>query len=191
MVAEWTTVSPASASATLWFQWIFQHQLVAIVAILVALFPRALGDLLSRPGRGPLRSALRLGLLVAGLSLATWVPPIVAAGGAGGFVNELFGVWGLPSGWGAVPPVFAPGVALYARWVFQYLLLGGFAVALSLDPTKTMSPILWTMGRPQSSPVSGETTTAPVLTPSRTPSIPPPSRARQDASTAARGVHDP
>jgi hypothetical protein len=139
MFAEWTTISPASAGAVLWFQWIFQHQVLAVTAILVALFPAAVSDAFARFRTGFLPYVVRAALLVAGLSLATWVPPLLASGGAGGFLNELFGAWGLPPAWGAVAPVFAPGLTLYARWGFQYLLLGGFAVALGLAPTETLS----------------------------------------------------
>ena len=39
MVAEWTTVNPATASAGLWFQWVVQHQVVAGLAVAAAFFP--------------------------------------------------------------------------------------------------------------------------------------------------------
>jgi hypothetical protein len=191
MFADWTTVSPFQASAALWFQWIFQHQLLAIVAILVALFPRAIADLVARPTPRGLGYGVRGGLLLAGISLALWVPPVVAQGGAGGFLNELFGVWGLPAAWGAVTPVFAPGVALYARWGLQYLLLGGFAIALALSPSRTMGPILATLGRTAVAP-SGATSGAPVS--ARSVRVPPahPTRGAIGESTAGvRGIRDP
>jgi hypothetical protein len=145
MVAEWTTVSPWTASATLWFQWIVQHQFVSVLAILVALFPRELSTVFTRGPTRPGVWALRAGLLLAGFSLIAWVPPTVAAGGAPGFVNELFGALGLPAAWGTVAPVYAPGLALGVRWGLQYLLLGGFATAVALAPGRAFAPIRWTL----------------------------------------------
>ena len=146
MFAEWTTISPETASATLWFQWIFQHQLLAVVAVLVALFPSEVARRFAAPAPGRFTVALRVALLVAGLSLATWVPPSVAVGGASGFVNELFGVWGLPSSWGSLVPAHSPGLALYARWGLQYLLLGGFAIALAIAPGRVLDPLRTSAG---------------------------------------------
>ena len=96
MFAEWTTVSPLTASATLWFQWVFQHQLIAVIAVLLALFPSAVARGIARPNPGRLTTVLRVSLLVAGLSLATWVPAAVAARGVG-FRQRAF--------WGLGPPV--------------------------------------------------------------------------------------
>lgn len=191
MFAEWTTVAPEGGSAVLWFQWIFQHQLIATVAVLVALSPRAVGHFLSRTAHRPVGITLRAAVLVAGLSLTLWVPPPIAAGGAGGFLNELFGVWGLPVAWGAVSPVFAPGLALFARWAFQYLLLGGFAVALALVPTATMDPILSSLdggrGAAPPVPVNPSAPAARARSPApRSSQVPNP-----EASGAVRGVPDP
>ncbi len=97
MFAEWTTVTPLTASATLWFQWVFQHQLIAVLAVLVALFPSAVARGIARPNPGRLTTVLRVSLLVAGLSLATWVPAAIAAGGGVGFRQRAF--------WGLGPPV--------------------------------------------------------------------------------------
>jgi hypothetical protein len=191
MFADWTTVSPWSASATLWFQWIFQHQVVSILAILVALFPGAVARSLSRTGLRPVRYGLRLGLLVGGLSLATWVPPVVAAGGAAGFVNELFSVAGLPATWGAVAPVYAPGLALYVRWGLQYLLLGGFAVAVSLSPGRAIAPALWTRGSSleDASPRVERSATADSA--GTEIQFRPSTGIRPDPSVSARGFQDP
>ncbi|MGA8543454.1 MAG: hypothetical protein WB947_07975 [Thermoplasmata archaeon] len=145
-IAEWTTVSPTSASGAFWFQWIFQHQLLAGFAILAALFPGSMAAAFSRRPAGGPTFAVRVGLLVGGLSLAAWVPPALAAGGAPGFVNELFGVWGLPASWGAVAPIYSLGWALYLRWGIQYLFLGGFAVTAALFPRRTFAPIRWSIG---------------------------------------------
>jgi len=191
MVAEWTTISPWTATPTLWFQWIFQHQVVAVVAILVALFPGALFSGVRRWANSPWTYSLRAALLVGGLSLVAWVPPAVAGGGAGGLVNELFGVWGLPAAWGAVAPAYSPGIALFLRWGLQYLLLGGFAVALAVAPERALRPLLWTLEDSDSTDTpSGEV--RPVPSPGSAGSAYDGPRAmRSDPPTSARGIQDP
>ncbi len=141
MFAEWTTVAPQSASASVWFQWAFQHQLLAGLAIAVAMFPSATTRFLSKAETFSASGLARAALLVAGLSLAVGVPPAVAAAGAPGFVNELLGTLGVPSAWGGATPVFAPGLTLYLRWTFQYLLLGGFAVGAAIFPSRILGPL--------------------------------------------------
>ncbi len=153
MFAEWTTTSPANASAALWFQWIFQHQLLAALAVSVALFPSAILGGLARRSRDPLGVALRLAVFVAGASLAIGVPPAVASAGAPGLVNEVLGSLGLPAAWGAVAPAFAPGVALYLRWAFQYVLLGGLAMLLAVAPAFVARTSGWT-SRPGPAPAA-------------------------------------
>jgi hypothetical protein len=140
MLAEWAGASPPLGSGPLWFQWVFQHQLLGDFAVLVALVPAGTARFFSRIAR-PMNLGLRAALLVAGVSLAAWTPAVVAAGGAPGFLNELFAVAGLPASWGAVAPVFAPGVALFSRWAFQYLLVGGFAIAVAVRPRRVLSAV--------------------------------------------------
>ncbi|MGI0129072.1 MAG: hypothetical protein ACREEC_02790, partial [Thermoplasmata archaeon] len=195
MVAEWTTVSPLTATPTLWFQWIFQHQLISALAILVALFPREMFAAFTRPASWWVL-AVRVGALLGGLSLIAWVPPSVAAGGAAGFVNELFGVWGLPSAWGAVAPVYAPGAALYVRWGLQYLLLGGFSTACALAPRRAFVPVRWTIDPRE--PEDGASNASSLGTGDRTPFVPgrpfdpfDGPKVRADPPATARGVRDP
>jgi hypothetical protein len=191
MFAEWTAISPAHASATLWYQWIFQHQLLAITAIVVALFPQTVARLLARRDPMPFAYAFRAALLVGGLSLATWVPPPVVFAGASGFLNELFGSWGFPAAWGAVAPIYVPGLALYARWGLQYLLLGGYAVALALAPGRALSPVLRTWAGPNSSWGSSRAALrsprsfGPLPAPHATPGP------RSEPPVVARGLRDP
>ena len=71
---------------------------------------------------------------------------IIAPWGVEGWGNELLSVAGAPTWWGAVAPVFPPGLALGLRWGVQYLLLGGFALAVALGPRAAMSPGLWSTG---------------------------------------------
>ncbi len=145
MLVEWTAVGPFNASAALWFRWIVEHQVPAFLAILAALFPSGTLAALRSLGR-PSALALRGGLVVAGAILLLGAPPPFAGAGIEGLGNELMGVLGLPAAWGAVAPVFAPGLDLYFRWGFQYGLLGGFAVAAGAAPLRAFVPLLWTVG---------------------------------------------
>jgi len=192
MFAEWTAVNPATASAVLWFQWIFQHQLLAVLAITVALFPSATARALTRPASSPAVMALRAGLLLAGLSLAAWVPPTVASAGAPGFLNELFGVFGWPVAWGSVAPVFSPGLSLYLRWGFQYLVLGGFAIAVAIRPSAVLGALRWTSGG-TGSPTGSDAAFGPVtpVSPSTGLSLGPVSSIRRDPVPSAGGVREP
>jgi hypothetical protein len=148
MLVDWTSVAPTSASVTDWVRWVVQHQLIAFLAILAALFPRGLAATFARAAGTSVGRLTRGVLLVAGLSLAVGVPPPIAGWGVEGFGNELMGLFGVPAGWGAVAPVFSPGLDLYFRWGVQYLLLGGFSVAVALAPARALSPIQWSVGEP-------------------------------------------
>jgi hypothetical protein len=154
MFAEWAGASPPFDSAALWFQWVVQHQLLGDFAVAVALIPALVAGALAGAVRSPSRWLLRGGLLVGGLSLIAWTPPIVAAGGAPGLVNEVLGVVGLPASWGAVSPVFGVGPALIARWAFQYLLLGGFAVAAAVWPDRVLRALVVTDAWPRAAPLA-------------------------------------
>ncbi len=178
MFAEWAGASPSLASGALWFQWLFQHQLLGDFAIVVALVPAALATALLARQRTIAVSALRAALLIAGLSLVAWTPAPVAAAGAPGFLNEVFGALGLPATWGAVAPVFSPGLVLYVRWGFQYLLLGGFAIAVALRPARVLGPFL-------ASP-SGRSSWFPAGSVARGPSA-----ARSPSSPARASARDP
>ncbi|MFZ0830056.1 MAG: hypothetical protein WCB18_07920 [Thermoplasmata archaeon] len=145
MLADWLTVNPATASAGTWVGWILQHQLIGFAAIFAALVPvpmyRAFLRLLpTGPGL-----ILRGVLVVVGLSLAVGTPPPLAASGWHGFVNELMGAAGIAASLGAIAPGVPLGLALAVRWAVQYVLLGGFAVALGLRPMLALRPILWTV----------------------------------------------
>ncbi len=147
MFAAWTTVGPATASAALWVSWLFQHQLVAVVAGLAALFPVGTLAALGRPGRRLESRLLRAVLLVTGLTLLLWVPPPLSGAGLHGLVNELFGAVGLPAAWGAVAPPVAIGLGVALRWVLQFGLLGLFSLAVGYSPERAFRPILWAVAR--------------------------------------------
>jgi hypothetical protein len=154
MVAEWLTLNPVAASPGLWISWILQHQLIAFAAIFAALVPtqtyRAfLRFASSRPGLG-----LRVLLVIAGISLAVGVPPPLAATGWHGLVNELLGSAGVSAAWGGISPGLPLGAALAVRWAAQYLLLGGFVIALGLRPLSALRPILWTVTGARDAPIS-------------------------------------
>jgi hypothetical protein len=145
MLVEWTSVDPLGASGAVWFRWLFEHQLPAFLAIFTALFPAGTAAFfrLDRPSRarGVLRSLLALG----GASLVLGAPMPFAGWGVEGFLNELFATLGMPAAWGGVAPVFPPGLDLYFRWGFQYLLLGGFALVVAIWPALAFRPLGWTV----------------------------------------------
>ena len=153
MIADWLTVNPSTASPGTWAGWILQHQLVGFAAILTALVPvptyRALLRLLSTWSG----IILRILLVIAGISLAIGVPPPLTVMGWHGFVSELLGAAGVSATWGGVSPGLPAGVALVVRWAAQYLLLGGFAIALGLRPVAALRPILWTVAGARETPV--------------------------------------
>lgn len=145
MFVEWSKTNPWSASTADWYHWIIEHQLLSLVAIAFALFPREISDAFKRRGTSLAPRFLRVALGVAGISWGTWVPPALVGVGLGGFVNELFGTLGLSSGWGAVPPDSLGGALLAFHWGFQHLLLSGFALAVAVNPSWAARPILWSV----------------------------------------------
>jgi hypothetical protein len=148
VLAAWTTVSPTTAPAALWVSWLWQHLLPGVLAVLVGLFPRGVGEVLLGWGRSVGARSLRVALVLSGLSLATWVPPPVSAWGVHGLVNELLGAAGAPVAWGAVAPGFAIGTAVLLRWVLQFGLLGAFAIALGVSPDRTLRAIIGVSASP-------------------------------------------
>jgi hypothetical protein len=145
MVADWFTTNPVTASIGAWTGWILQYQLVGFAAIFAALVPVPTYRTFVRLIYSKLGFGLRILLLIAGASLAIGVPPPLAAMGWHGFLNELLGATGFSAAWGGISPGFPLDAALVVRWAFQYLLLGGFAVALGLRPLDALRPILWTV----------------------------------------------
>ena len=145
MLVAWTTTPVGSASASVWASWLLQYELLGILAIVAALFPRGLGRALTAGGRWGWAWWVRGVLLLSGLSLAIGTPAPLPGWGFEGLLNEVAYVTIGPSAWAAAP-VFGPGLALFLRWGGQYLLLGGFAIALALAPERTLRPIRWTVG---------------------------------------------
>ena len=145
VLADWLTISPATASVGLWTSWLLQHLLLGLVAMFAALFPATLfRTLMESSNRWPAR-LMRLALAIGGVSLAIGVPPPLSASGWHGFVNELFAVLGLPGSWGAVAPGLSVGAALALRWAAQCLLLGTFALVLGIRPEWALRPLLWSV----------------------------------------------
>jgi len=155
VVADWTTVGPSSASAALWFNWVFEHWLPGGVAVFVALSPTTLRRWFL-PARSSVPGVVFRASLVAGAwSLGAWVPSPLAAWGVEGFGNELLGLLGAPASLGAVAPAFPWGAALALRWGFQYLLLASFAGALALWPAPTLNWLADTTPRATTVPTAG------------------------------------
>ena len=145
MFASWTDTDPTRASAAMWFDWIVLHQFVSVLAVAAALFPLGLADLLRR--RLPSR-LVRGAALVGGVLLLVGAPPPLSGWGVAGLGNELLAAAGAPSAWGGVPTAFGPLGALVFHWAAQYLLLGGFALAVALRPAWAVRPGLWSAGTP-------------------------------------------
>jgi hypothetical protein len=184
MLVEWTTTPPLAASGALWFRWLLEYQLVAFLAILAALFPSGLAEVVTEGlGRWG-RRFLRGGLLLGGFTLLFGAPPPFSGWGVEGLGNEILGVLGVPSSLGGVVPVFPPGLDLAFRWGVQYGLLGGFALAIALAPARVFRHLEWTAGRAVDS--SGAIASAPPGTPAAalTPAFEPGAGSSAEASSS-------
>jgi hypothetical protein len=138
VLADWTTQSPGSANAAVWFNWLVEHFLVGGAAVLVALAPQTVRGWLGVLGPSARSRIVRSVLLAGAWALGGWVPPPLAGAGIEGFGNELLGILGISSSWGAVSPGVVPGPVLAFQWGFQYMLLAGFAAWVSLSPRMTL-----------------------------------------------------
>ncbi|HEV2519950.1 MAG TPA: hypothetical protein VGX00_04935 [Thermoplasmata archaeon] len=145
MFVEWGSIDPAKAPAGLWYHWIFEHQLLAMTAIVAALFPREFSGWFELGAPRFTLPVARVALLGAAVSWGTWVPPALTSIGLGGLVNELLGYLGQPGSWGAIAPDAPVGPGLVFHWAFQHLLLAGFAAALALAPHRALAPIRATL----------------------------------------------
>ncbi len=127
------------SAGSFWFALLVQHELIAAIAVYVAILPEVGTQRLLRV-TGALRGwGLRAVLLVAGISVLAWVPPMWVGSGAEGMFNEIFGLAGLPAAWGAVAPPYGLGLALVLRFALQFGLMGAFAVLLALSPTRALA----------------------------------------------------
>lgn len=151
MFVEWGEVSPWSATPGLWYHWLFEHQLLAVSALLAALFPSDTIEATLRWAASRRGQLFRGALLVAGVTWGVWVPSAAVDLGLGGFLNEVIGVLGLPASWGAAS-ADALGPALAFHWGFQHLLLGAFAVILALRPSLALRPLAWTVNEAEVTP---------------------------------------
>ncbi len=154
--AEWTGAVPPSPTGPMLFQWVGQHIVPALFAIGAALFPVDFGELLRHAGGSRRRWAGRAALALLGGSLVIGLPGPLASQGAYGFLNELLGLLGAPASWGAVAPPFVGG-ALAFRWALQFLLLGGWMIAVAAYPTRSIEWVAASSGRreaPSSRPAS-------------------------------------
>jgi len=151
MLAEWTTVSTSSAGVGEWFQWLVQHLLLAGLAVGAGFFPGATLRLLERTRRGVLRVVPALAL-IGGISLLVWLPPILVSAGLDSLANQILGALGAPISWGVISPGPVGGPALLARWAIEYVVVAGFAIAVSLLPRRVLDPLVATVARVTVSP---------------------------------------
>lgn len=159
MFVQWTIVAPGSAGAGLWVNWLLQHQFLAGIAIVAGLFPDRLLGFLGGASARLSQTVVRAALLVGGLSVLAYLPPPLPSWGLEGWINDLLGYLGAPHAWGAIAPVGPLSAGVVVRWIFQILLVGGFAVAVALAPYRTIGPL--TPARPADgsdrAPSGGET----------------------------------
>lgn len=144
MFVEWGTTDISTAPATLWYHWVFEHQLLAVLAVAAALFPDALASLAGRGAHGLGGRVARTGLALAALTWGIGVPPGLVAQGLGGLGNELLAGAG-PGGLTA---------ALVFHWVFQHALLSAFALGFAWRPRLAVRPLLWSTARPVEDPLA-------------------------------------
>lgn len=146
MFADWTTIDPSRASFALWVDWILLHQFLSGLAVSLALFPGSFARLGVRLEGSSVGWVGRAVAAAAGFALVVGAPPPLAGWGIEGLGNEILSLAGAPASWGAVAPVFAPGLSLAFRWGVQYLLLGALALAFGLRPRAAIRPALWSLG---------------------------------------------
>jgi hypothetical protein len=112
-----------------------QHTLLGGIAVTAALFPSSAYRFARWARVGVGRWVLAV-VLLGSLSLVLWVPPPLPGWGVDGLVNQVLGVLGAPISWGAIAPGAVGGPALFLRWIFEYLLIGGFAALAVLAPDR-------------------------------------------------------
>jgi hypothetical protein len=149
VLAEWTTVNPLTAGPGLWYQWVVQHWMLGGIAVGAGLFPRPTYRwfVWTRRGFGRWVGGV---VVVGGLSLLLWVPPPLPTWGVDGLVNQIFGVAGVSSSWGATAPGAVSGTALYIRWAFEYILVGGFSLVAWVMPERTFGWLTGSVAPPPS-----------------------------------------
>ena len=153
MVADWTGLSPWNASPANWCAWILLHQVPALLAVGVALYPREIGALFNAGTASARTLALRLLAASGGIGLLAWYPSVLVGSGLHGWANELLGALGYPASTGAVAPPTSDAVALGFRWGLQFLLLGAFALSASLAPDRVFPRLAGAVtGRSERSP---------------------------------------
>jgi hypothetical protein len=168
IVAEWATTSQGSVVAAVWYQAIVEHEMVALLAVVAALFTVGSLHAFQRMSARSWGLAVRGLLLVGGVTLLMWLPPPLSGWGIDGLGNEIVGALGVTASDGGVVSGVG-GVALLFRWVFQFALLGIFSIAVAVAPEKAFRPLLWaTTLSPAESPVARRRST---LDPAAVPSV--------------------
>jgi hypothetical protein len=139
VLAAWTVTNPATAPGGAWFAWLVQRELVALLAVVVALFPRSVLRSVGWVVGNPAIRVARAALFAAGLSLLIGTPPPLSTEAAAGLGNQIaFAVAGPHALWAVAPP--AGGVvALLFACLFQYGLLGAFALCFATHPRATVA----------------------------------------------------
>ena len=145
MFVEWGDTPPLAAPSGTWYHWIFEHQLLAGLAITAGFLPQETAAVVGRSARRLRSLAWRTPLLIAGITWGIGVPASLVGWGIGGLGNELMGYLGAPAGWGAIPPDSALGAPLYFHWVLQHALLSAFAISVAVLGEAAFRPLLWSV----------------------------------------------
>jgi hypothetical protein len=138
-----------SVAVVLAAQVLLQHLLVGGLAVLAGLFGPRLAARLT--GAAGLRVVGRAAVAVGGLTMVLGAPPPLSGWGLYGFVNEFLGWAGVSASMGGVAPPFT-GLPLVLRWAFQLVLVGGFAVALAVQPAAALLPVPRPLASPAGTP---------------------------------------
>ncbi|MCI4336696.1 MAG: hypothetical protein L3K17_05820 [Thermoplasmata archaeon] len=140
-IAQWGFGGSVGPPASNWVGWVLTHGFLSVFAVIVGIFPETIVRGMAALGPSS-RAVIRLALIVGGVSLLTWLPPTLASSGWHGLVNELLAGAGAPTSWGALPAGDLGTTALILRWAFQFLLLGGFSLAVGVAPGRSLSSVV-------------------------------------------------
>ncbi len=137
LVLEMTVTPVTDVTPALIYHWTFEHALLCSIGIVTAMAPELLWGWTVRSPR--LTLVWRIPAVIAGVTWAIGVPAVLVAAGLGGFTNELLGFLGFSGASGAEIPDATLGAPLYFHWVFQHLILGGWAIVAAAVPNRAFS----------------------------------------------------
>jgi hypothetical protein len=154
MFVEWGDHPPLGATTPTWYHWIFEHQLLSLLAVTAAFVPLETAASMRRSSRRLRSLVWRAPMFLAGVTWGIGVPSSLVGWGLGGWGNELMGYLGAPAAWGAISPDAALGAPLYFHWILQHGLLAAFAISVATFGERALTPLLWSVSAARPSPRS-------------------------------------